>query len=101
MRGESRALAVGLVLAITMNAFEVMAVVTAMPAVAADLGGGHPYGAAFSVYMLAHLVALVFAGEQADPHGPAPPPRLGIVPFAIGLPLPAPAPSSVPLVIGR
>lgn len=52
-------------MAITMNAFESMAVVTIMPAIADDLGGDRLYGAASSVYMLANLVSLVSASEQA------------------------------------
>ena len=68
-----RALAAGLVMAITLNAFEAVAVVTAMPAISEELDGDRLYGAAFSAYMLANLVALVVSGEQADRRGPAVP----------------------------
>jgi len=100
-RTGTRALAIGMVVAITMNAFEAMAVATAMPAVAADLQGDALYGAAFSAYMLANLVAIVAAGEQADRRGPAVPFVGGIVVFAIGLVVAGVAPTMLVVVIGR
>ncbi len=100
-RTGSRALAIGMVMAITMNAFEAMAVATAMPAVAADLRGDGLYGAAFSAYMLANLVAIVAAGEQADRRGPAVPFVAGIAVFAVGLLVAGLAPSMTVVVAGR
>jgi len=100
-RSGSRALAIGMVMAITMNAFEAMAVATAMPAVAADLHGDSLYGAAFSAYMLANLVAIVAAGEQADRRGPATPFMAGIAVFAVGLLVAGLAPSMTVVVAGR
>ena len=100
-RTGTGALAVGMVVAITMNAFEAMAVATAMPAVAADLQGDGLYGAAFSAYMLANLVAIVAAGEQADRRGPAAPFLAGIVVFAVGLLVAGLAPSMLVVVAGR
>jgi MFS family permease len=100
-RVGSRALAVGMVMAITMNAFEAMAVATAMPAVTADLHGDGLYGAAFSAYMLANLVAIVAAGEQADRRGPAVPFVAGIAVFAVGLLLAGVAPTMAIVVAGR
>lgn len=96
-----RSLAVGLVMAITMNAFEAMAVVTAMPAVSDDLGGDRFYGAAFSAYMLANLVSLVATGEQADRRGPFAPFLVGVVTFAGGLVLAGAAPEMLVVVAGR
>ena len=55
---SQRALAAGLIMAVTLNAFEAVAVVTAMPAISEELDGDRLYGAAFSAYMLASLVAL-------------------------------------------
>lgn len=94
-------LAVAMVLAITMNAFEAMAVVTAMPTVAEDLDGDWLYGAAFSAYMLANLVSLVFSGEQSDRYGPARPFALGIATFTLGLVIASIAPTMAVLVVGR
>jgi hypothetical protein len=100
-RTGQRALAVALVMGVTMNAFEAMAVVTAMPAVASDLHGDSLYGAAFSAYMLAELVALVAAGEQADRRGPALPFLVGVGFFAVGLLVAGAAPSMDVFVAGR
>jgi len=100
-RTGTRALAVGMVMAITMNAFEAMSVATAMPAVAEDLGGDALYGAAFSAYMLANLISIVAAGEQADRRGPARPFIGALVVFAAGLLVAGLAPTMLVVVIGR
>jgi MFS family permease len=72
-------------MAVTLNAFEAVAVVTAMPAISEELHGDRLYGAAFSAYMLANLVSLVVSGEQADRRGPAVPFLGGVGVFATGL----------------
>jgi MFS family permease len=100
-RTGTRALAVGVVMAITMNAFEAMSVATAMPAVSEDLGGDALYGAAFSAYMLANLISIVAAGEQADRRGPARPFVGAIVVFAAGLLTAGLAPTMLVVVVGR
>lgn len=97
----NRALAVGLVIAITANALEAVAVVTAMPAVAEALDGDRLYGAAFSAYMLANIVSIVAAGEQADRRGPVGPFLCGVAFFGIGLLICGFAPSMPVLVLGR
>lgn len=88
-------------MAITMNAFETVAVITAMPAVAADLNGDSLYGAAFSAYMLASLVALIWSGESADRRGPFPPFLAGVACFALGLVVAGLAPNMGVVVLGR
>ncbi len=98
---DQRALAAGLVMAITLNAFEAVAVVTAMPVISEDLNGDRLYGAAFSAYMLANLVALVVSGEQADRRGPAAPFLGGVAVFAIGLVVAGVAPTMLVLIGGR
>jgi MFS family permease len=100
-RTGTRALAAGVVMAITMNAFEAMSVATAMPAVAEDLGGDALYGAAFSAYMLANLISIVAAGEQADRWGPARPFVGALVVFAAGLLVAGLAPTMLVVVVGR
>jgi MFS family permease len=96
-----RALAVGLIMAITLNAFEAVAVVTAMPAISSDLHGDALYGATFSAYMLASLVALVVGGEQADRRGPAAPFIVGVVLFGAGLVVAGAAPTMAVVLVGR
>jgi hypothetical protein len=69
--GYRRPLTVGLVLIVTLVAFEALAVATVMPAAERDLGGLRLYGWAFSGFLLASLVGITWAGEEADRHGPA------------------------------
>lgn len=101
MTASQRLLAVGLVLGVTLVAFEVTAVVTAMPTITDELGGDSLYGLAVAVYTLANMVALVAAGEMADRRGPATPYVLSIVTFVVGLAVGAMAPTMVWVVIGR
>jgi MFS family permease len=96
-----RLLAVGLVLGVTLVAFEVTAVVTAMPTIADVLDGDSLFGLASASYTLATMVALVAAGELADRRGAALPYLLSIGTFIAGLALAAAAPSMVWVVIAR
>ena len=98
---HQRALAAGLVMAITLNAFEAVAVVTAMPAISSDLNGDRLYGAAFSAYMLANLVSLVVSGEQSDRRGPAAPFVVGVALFTAGLVVAGTAPTMIVVIVGR
>jgi MFS family permease len=86
---------------ITLNAFEAVAVVTAMPAISADLHGDRLYGAAFSAYMLANLVSLVVSGEQSDRRGPAVPFLAGVASFGAGLAVAGAAPTFAIVIVGR
>jgi MFS family permease len=88
-------------MAITLNAFEAVAVVTAMPAISADLHGDRLYGAAFSAYMLANLVSLVVSGEQSDRRGPAVPFLIGVGSFGAGLAIAGAAPTFAVVILGR
>lgn len=96
-----RALTVGLLTCVTAVAFEGMAVVTAMPAAAADLGDLHLYAWAFTAVMIAQLIAIVVAGRVTDSIGPVKPLLVGLVVFAIGIVIAALAPSMVVLLVGR
>ena len=96
-----RPLTIGLVMMITVAAFEALATATVMPAVRDDLGGTALYGWAFSAFLLASLVGITFAGEQADRHGPARPFAAGLVLFAAGLLVAGLAPEMWILVVGR
>lgn len=95
------ALTVGLVLAITLNAFEALAVVAALPSVAADLHGDSLYGAVFVAYMLAVVLSIVVSGVLADRFGPARPFGIGLVTFTIGLVGAATAPTMAVVVASR
>lgn len=99
-----RSLTIGLLLVISITAFEALAVATILPATAADLGGPGSlgwYGWVFSGFMLANLVGIPAAGHLADRGGPAWPLVVGSALFAFGL-LVAGLASSMPvLVAGR
>ncbi len=96
-----RGLTVGLLTCVTAVAFEGMAVVTAMPAAAADLGDLHLYAWAFTAVMIAQLVSIVVSGRVADAVGPVKPLLAGLVVFAVGIVVAALAPSMLVLLIGR
>ena len=59
-----RAMSIGVLMSVTVVAFQSLGVGTVMPAVARDLGGLEHYGWAFSAFMLASLVGSVAAGQQ-------------------------------------
>jgi MFS family permease len=96
-----RTLTVGLVLTITLVAFESLAIATVMPVVSDELGGLGLYGWVFSGFFLGSLLGIVVAGQQADDRGPALPFTLGLVLFAVGLLGGGAAPSMGVLVAAR
>ena len=98
---QHRGLAAGLVLTITLVAFENLGVATAMPLVVRDLGDLHLYGWTFTAPLLASVVGITVAGPVVDRRGPGPPFAAGLVLFAGGLALAAAAPNMVALVAGR
>ncbi|HEX5614028.1 MAG TPA: MFS transporter [Acidimicrobiia bacterium] len=98
---ERRALTTGLVLTITLVAFEALAVSTVMPEVQADLRGLAWYGWVFSGFFLGQLLGIVMAGHQADRRGPAAPFALGLAMFVVGLLIGGFAVSMPMLVLGR
>ncbi len=82
-------------------AFEALAVPTAMPAIARELGGLGAYGWAFSSFMLATLVGITAAGQHSDRHGPLGALVAGLALFAAGLALAGAAPALGVLIAGR
>jgi len=93
-----RRLTLGLVLTITLVAFEALAISTVMPVVAADLGGLGLYGWVFSGFFLGSLLGIVLAGRAADRRGTAAPFLAGLFLFAVGLLAGGLAPSMALLV---
>ena len=97
-----RELLVGLVLTITLVAFESLSVITVLPVVAKgsrrDL---ELYGWVTSAFFLGTLIGLVVAGELTDRHGPAGPFCVGLMIFGVGLVIGATAPRMEVLVAGR
>ncbi|MEO6158653.1 MAG: MFS transporter, partial [Ilumatobacteraceae bacterium] len=101
LTSTQRVLAIGLVLGVTLVAFETTAVITALPTITDELGGDSLYGVTLAAYTLANLVALVAAGELADRRGPTLPYMVSVATFITGLLIAAAAPSMVVVVIGR
>lgn len=101
MSSPRRGLTVGLLLCVLAVAFETQAVLTAMPAAAADLGDLHLYAWAFTAVMIPQLVAIAYAGRLCDTVGPARPALVGLAVFAIGVVICALAPSMLVLLAGR
>ncbi|MEP7201652.1 MAG: MFS transporter [Ilumatobacteraceae bacterium] len=98
---QQRLLAIGLVLGVTMVAFEITAVLTTLPTITDELNGDSLYGVALACYTLANLVALVVTGELTDRYGPARPYLASLAVFAAGLVVAATAQSMALVVIGR
>jgi MFS family permease len=94
-----RGLSLGLVLTITLVAFEALAVATAMPIVARELGGIELYGWVFSVFFLGDLVGIVIFGGLIDRRGLVRPLAIGLGLFALGLLIGGLAPS-MPVLVG-
>ena len=80
-----RNLTIGLILTVSMAAFEALAVATVLPAAVADIGGLNWYGWVFSGFMLANLVSITMAGHAADRQGVARPFVIGSALFVAGL----------------
>lgn len=96
-----RALTAGLVMTVTLIAFEALAISTVMPVVAAELGGLDLYGWVFSVFFLGNLIGIVVVGGLIDRGGLIRPLVIGLGLFSIGLVVGGLAPSMPVLVAGR
>ncbi len=101
IRGELRVALAGIVSLVTLVAFEAMAVSTAMPVVAEELGGLRRYGLAFSLFLTASLLGTVLAGGWADARGPRTPVVAGLLAFSGGLVVCGTASSFTVLLVGR
>jgi MFS family permease len=97
----NRNLTVGLVLTVTLVAFEALAVATVMPIVEQELGDIELYGWVFTAFMLGSLIGIVVAGGLIDRRGLGGPFVAGIGLFAIGLVIGGLAPSMAVLVGAR
>lgn len=91
----------GLVLAMFMAAIEGTIVATAMPSIAAQLGGFSLYGWVFSSYLLMQAVTTPMSGKLADLYGRKPVFVAGVTVFLIGSILCGFAPSMPALIAFR
>ena len=98
---SQRAVTVGIVLLITMVAFENMGVGTAMPALIADLGSVSSYGWPFLAFIATNVIGTVLAGRWSDAHGPRAVLLGAPVVFGIGLLVAGTAGTLTQLLVGR
>lgn len=96
---QRRPLTLGLVLTITLVASEALAVSTAMPVVAQDLGGLELYGLVFSAFFVGSLFGIVVVAGLIDRIGVVLPFVVGLSLFAVGLLIGGASPS-MPVLIG-
>ncbi|WP_026152146.1 MFS transporter [Actinopolyspora halophila] len=96
-----RSFTIGLLLVVTLVAFEAMGVATALPTIASELDGQRWYSWSFTLFMAASAVGTVFAGRLADHRGPALPLLLALPLFAAGLVLAGAAPNMPVLLVAR
>ncbi|MBW4718804.1 MFS transporter [Saccharothrix obliqua] len=88
-------------MAISLFAFEAMAVATAMPLAVRDLDGLAYYGWPFSAFLVTNVVGLVVAGQWGDRAGARPPLLAGVAVFGAGLIAAGTASSMWVFVVGR
>jgi MFS family permease len=96
-----RATSVGLLILITLLAFEAMAVSAALPTAARAVGGLGAFGWAFTGFLVANIVGMVASGQLSDSRGPRSPLIAGLACFTAGLILSGTATTMVQLVAGR
>lgn len=98
---RTRVVTLAIVGQVTFVAFEALAVATAMPLVAEQLGAVRSYSLAFSLFMTASLLGMVVAGGLADSRGPTWPLVGGMLLFAGGLVVCGTATGFGVLLLGR
>lgn len=85
LSAPARSLQLGLILAVSLHAFDELVIAIALPTIARDLGGGDWYGVTLASYILAGLVSVVWAGSSIDRRGPLRIFVVGYSLFAVGL----------------
>ncbi|MCI2423263.1 MFS transporter [Saccharopolyspora sp. K220] len=91
----------GLILVITLVAFEAMGLGTALPTIVAELDAQRWYSWPFTVFLAASAIGTVIGGRQSDRRGPALPLLLALPTFAVGLVIAAAAPNILVLLAAR
>lgn len=91
----------GVLIVITLIAFEAMAVSAALPTAARDVHGLSAFGWAFTGFLVANVVGMVGSGQLSGRYGPRPPLLAGLVAFLGGLLLSGTATTMTQLIAGR
>ena len=92
---------IGLLIVVTLLAFEAMSVAAALPTAARDLHGLAWYGWAFSGFVMANILGLVISGMLSDRRGPRRPLVAGLTLFPAGLLLAGGSRTMTQLIEGR
>lgn len=98
---EYRVATVGIVLVVTLIAFEFMGVATALPTLVADLHGGRLYAWPIAAFTAASAVGTVVGGRICDRRGPGAPMVGALALFAVGLAVAGTAHTMTVLLLGR
>src|SRR4051812_14046560 len=98
--GTLRATSIGLLILVTLIAFEAMAVSAALPTAARAVHGLGSFGWAFTGFLIANVVGMVTSGQLSDSRGPRLPLVAGMIAFLAGLALSGPPPTMGQLVAG-
>lgn len=98
---EYRGTSSGVVLLMTLLAFEAMAVAAALPTATRDLHAVGAIGWAFTGFLASSLVGMTASGQTCDRRGPRRPMIAGLALFMIGLVLSGSAPTIEQFVAGR
>lgn len=80
-----RQLQLGLIIAVSLHAFDELVLIIALPTIVKDLGGGDWYGVALASYVLTSLIGIVWAGGSLDQRGPLRVFLIGYGLFLVGL----------------
>jgi MFS family permease len=94
-------LTIGSLLALSLVAFEGLAMATLAPVVADDIGGVHLYGWMFSAFLLTQIVGTVVGGQEIDRRSPAVVFATALVIFTVACLLAGFAPNIYLFLIGR
>ena len=98
---DNRMSTAGLMLVVTLVAFEFMGVATALPTLVADLHGGRLYAWPIAAFTAASAVGTVLGGRICDRRGPGLPLLGAIGLFAVGLLIGGTAHTMLVLLAGR
>jgi MFS family permease len=96
-----RVTSAGILILVTLIAFEAMAVAAALPTAARELDGIGAIGWAFTAFLVANVVGLVVSGQICDTRGPGPATLAGLAAFLSGLAVSGTATTMTQLVAGR
>ena len=91
----------GILILVTLIAFEAMAVAAALPTAARELHGVGAIGWAFTAFLVASVIGLVVSGQICDTRGPRLATVAGLVAFIGGLAISGTATTMAQLVAGR